>query len=116
MVGLYGVDVVTDDFLVEDGISLSQEVLRIGFGTLEPETGCIDLCCSTSSSDEAIASESGVERRKPRFAFSRSMEALLAEKAPNAGMAILDGWPALFDPVFMAVSIAECRYEAPKAV
>ena len=88
--------VVTDDFLVEDGISLSHEVRRAGFWALGPDIGCIDLCCSTSSSDEAIASESGVERRRPGFAFSRSIEALVEENAPNAGMAILEVWPDLF--------------------
>jgi hypothetical protein len=32
-----------DGFLVEDGISLSHEVLRVGFWALEFEIGCADL-------------------------------------------------------------------------
>jgi|SRR2546423_265661 len=90
-----------EGFLVDEGISLSHEVLRVGFWALVFEIGCADLWCSISSSDEAKASESGVERRRPGFAFSRSIEALLAEKAPNAGMLVLEGCPGLFGRAFM---------------
>ncbi len=50
-----------------------------------------------------MASESGVERRSPGFDFSRSIEALWEENAPNAGIAILEGWPGLFGIVLISL-------------
>lgn len=69
--------VVKDTFLgILRGISFSHEVRRVGFGA---ETAAdVDCRCewSTSSSEDARASESGVERRTPGWVFSSLTDAL----------------------------------------
>lgn len=76
------------------GTSFNHEVRRAG--GLE-EGGMIFCACATwspSSSEEANASESGVERRTPGFVFSRMAEAVAAAGGVDDGameIGLLDG-------------------------
>lgn len=71
--GLYGPLAVIDAFRCAGGISVSHEVRRVflvifgGAGAFRP--------CSASSSEEASASESGVDRRRPALDLPKSKEA-----------------------------------------
>lgn len=84
--------------------SLSQEVLRaflFALRLLVPEA----LLCSASSSDEARASESGVERRNPGLDFSRRREAEAGcvPKVPKAGIGARVDGPGLVGALLMMV-------------
>lgn len=66
LVGLDGPPVVREAFrLAGNGISLSHDVRRAGLGCGALVDAGVNCGCSPSSSDEAKASESGVERRTP---------------------------------------------------
>lgn len=74
-VGLYGMvpEVLRFSVAFAVGTSFNQEVLLVVFCILG---GCvIARFWSSSSSEDASASESGVERRKPGFVFSNKVEA-----------------------------------------
>jgi hypothetical protein len=94
--GLVGLDapvpeinepVVRDTFRgILRGISFSHEVRRVGLGA-ETGTDVDGRCeCSKSSSEDAKASESGVERRTPGWVFSSLADALLDTAGGSAGL------------------------------
>lgn len=66
------------------GTSLSQDVRRPGLGA--GAIVWINCDCSPSSSDDAKASESGVERRTPGRLFSSMTDALLADPGGVMGL------------------------------
>lgn len=102
-VGLYGIvpDVFRFSVAFAVGTSFSQDVLRAGF--------CIFGGCTTapSSSEDANASESGVDRRIPGFDFSKSRDAegCWELKLPNAGMPALGATVALLEVVLIAIEM-----------
>ena len=88
--------------VLDNEVSLSHEVLRTFLFALTLLVAAA-LACSISSSDEARASESGVDLRKPGFDFSSRREAgaWCAPKAPKAGMGARVGRPDLVGVLLM---------------
>lgn len=64
-------------------VSVSQDGRRVGFGPGLLVTGCKRCRWSCSSSEEASASESGVDPRMPAFDLSIKIDALPPEKLLN---------------------------------
>lgn len=89
-------------FALADDTSFNHEVLRTFLFALELPVA-VAFAWSTSSSEEAKASESGVDLRKPGLAFSRRREAdaWCAPKVPKAGMGARDGRPDLLGALLM---------------
>ena len=81
--------------VIETGISLSHEVRRTGFcaGILVEGAG---NGCSPSSSEDARASESGVERRMPGWLFSNLADALFGGVWETDEGLLLDGAAMVF--------------------
>lgn len=101
--GLYGP--VMDGFrlMLEAVTSFNQEVRRPHRADLAVAVEFVILTCSNSSSDDASASESGVDRRRPGFDFSRSSvaDACGVPKVPKAGMAVRVVMPDLLGGLLM---------------
>src|SRR5690606_20715537 len=105
VVGLELVDgnellVVKEAFLgSEEGTAFNHDVRLAGFGG-----GAVCWRCSTSSSDDANASESGVERRTPGCVFSSSRDALLPGVELNGEYAGLVCGVCLLEAAIFTVS------------
>lgn len=83
--------------------SFSHEVRRVGLGSFTLFAALVRIW-SGSSSEDARASESGVDRRSPGFDFSNSSDAegCCEPNAPNAGIALRGVKPDLCDAPLIA--------------